>query len=165
MEVAWRYRSGIINSIDEIPKDAIGFVYKILNKSNGKWYIGKKSLYSITNPQISKTKYDRLKKEGVPVTKTKNKSKSKKGSVVWNYKQKNIKKETDWLSYTGSNKELNQDIKNGDLYEKRILKFCFSKKDLTYHEVKEQMILEVLENCDSYNSNILSKFFKMIDCE
>jgi len=162
--MTWKYEGKDINSVDDTPQDSLGFIYKIVNMTTGKFYIGKKSMYSITNPQVSKSRYEKLKASGVPVTKTKNKAKSKKGAVVWRYKQKDVWKETNWKSYTGSSEELNEHIERGDKVQKTILKFCNTKKELTYQEVKEQFLNEVLERCDSYNENVLGRFFSQVKC-
>jgi|SRR5690625_1640026 len=156
----WIHEGKEIRSLKDIPKDAIGFIYEIQDEEGMK-YIGRKSLKSVTRPIIAKSTYDRLKKEGEPVTKTKNKKKSKKGKPVWNYR-KIVEKETDWKTYTGSNKELNSKIKKGIRITKRILQFCFNKKQMSYYETKHQMCAGVIdENKDEYyNGNILGKFFE-----
>jgi len=46
-----------------------------------------------------------------------------------------------------------------DIYERNILHFCFSKKQLTYYEINYQIKYNVLE-VDSYNDNILGKFYR-----
>lgn len=156
----WIYKNKNIKSIKDVPKKAIGFIYEIEDEQ-GKKYIGRKSLYSLRKPEIAKSTYERLKKEGEPVTRTKNKKKSKPGSPVWRYK-KIVEGETNWLTYTGSSKELNSKIKKGSKITKRILKFCYNKKQLSYYETKYQMCLGVIEeNSENYyNGNILGKFFK-----
>lgn len=162
--MSWYYKGKIISSLKDIPKGVIGFVYKIENNTSGKFYIGKKDLYHITNPEISKKKYDELKIKGEPVRRTKNKSKSRPGKPVWRYKRKDHTTETNWATYTGSNDELNNDIENNHSVEKLILKFCYSKKELTMREVELQFKEEVLDRCDCYNGNILAKFFKQVKC-
>ena len=162
----WIYNGREILSLDQFPEEAVGFIYKITNKDNGRFYIGKKNLFSITNPIISKKKYEELKEAGIPVKKQKKKKKDpKKPDEIWNYKQKDLKKETNWLTYTGNSDELNADIKKGSAYVKEILLICDSNRDLTYNEVRTQFVEHVLETCDSYNKNILSKFFKTLECQ
>lgn len=39
-----------------------------------------------------------------------------------------------FTAYCGSSKSLLEDIKNGDKYEKNILRWCYSKAELTYYE-------------------------------
>jgi len=154
----WTYRGKEVKSIKDLPKDTVGFVYRIEDE-NGKFYIGKKSLISKLNTEVSKNVYDNLKKEGFPVTKTKNKAKSKKGSVVWRYK-KRVQKETNWQKYNGSNIELNANIKKGLKYSKEIIQVCKNSKQMSYYETKHQICNGVIEeNNNSWNENILGKYF------
>lgn len=156
--VNWNYGGLDILSIEDVPEGAIGFIYIIRNVSKGMFYIGRKSFFSERNQEVSKAVYDRLKKAGEPVTKTKNKKKSKKGSIVWRYKKK-TRKETNWKKYTGSSKELNKHIKSGDKYNKEILCFCYSKKEISYRELKHIVCTDCLEREDCYNGNLLGKWF------
>lgn len=158
----WVYKGKRITRIEDVPEGAIGFIYKITDE-NGKFYIGKKALFSITNPEVSYNRWKKAKDEGVPVMRTKNKAKSKRGKVVWRYKLKNQKKETNWKVYNSSNQELVRLSKRKE-FDREILRFCFSKAELTLREVEEQFKKEVLFRCDCYNENILGKFFKQIKC-
>lgn len=138
----WIYNvNNIIDTVDSshIPEGAIGFIYMI-KTHDGRAYIGKKNL---------KTKRKRKfgKKESALIT-----DKRKK---LWEH----IIKDSDWLTYIGSNKELQKDIANGVKYEKYILDFGFSSKHLSYLESKELFVNEVLESKQWYNDNILGKFF------
>ena len=45
-------------------------------------------------------------------------------------------------------------------FKRRILRFVFNKKELTYFETKELFINEVLENTKYLNDNILGKFYR-----
>ena len=71
-------------------------------------------------------------------------------------------KESDWLTYYGSQKELKSllaESKTKD-FKREILKIVPSKKLLTYFETKYQMIYQVLEKPDEFfNDNILGKFY------
>lgn len=112
----------------KIPDNFYGFIYLIENKINSKKYIGKKQCLS-----------HRTKK---PL-----KGKSRKRHII---------KESDWKEYTGSNKILNEDIlnigkNNFNLY---ILKFCHSKWELAYEEIKLQIEKKVLLSEDYYNGII-----------
>ena len=75
---------------------------------------------------------------------------------------KQVIKESDWKSYWGSSKELQQDVKElgPEFFECVILKLCRDKKELTYYELHYQCINECLLSYDSYNDNILGKFFR-----
>ena len=58
--------------------------------------------------------------------------------------QKNKKKKrkfvsSDWMKYTGSNEQLNEDIKKGDLIKKEIIHLCKTRGWCSYFETKEIM--------------------------
>jgi hypothetical protein len=65
------------------------------------------------------------------------------------------------LTYWGSNKEILAEIKlNGDIaFQRDIIKIINTKKELTYWEMHYQCQYNVLR-VNSYNDNILGKFFK-----
>lgn len=136
----WIYDNKEIISLDDFPTNCVGFIYKITNTINGRIYVGKKILFNSHRSTISKREK--------AITKTRKKFKV-------------IVKESNWKTYFGSCKELQEDIKKyGEQYFVReILEFCHSKRYMTYCEVKYQFKYEVLEN-DSYNGNIMSKFYK-----
>jgi hypothetical protein len=54
-----------------------------------------------------------------------------------NKKKKKTRVSSDWKTYTGSNEELNEDIKNGHVIKKKILHLCKSKGFCSYYETKE----------------------------
>jgi len=128
------------------PLQYYGFVYRITvedspdvpEEMRGKIYIGKKAFQYNRRRKMSKKK---RKATGKRVERTKVDSK--------------------WLSYYGSNKQLIQDVKDfGEKFFKReILHLCFSKAQLSYFEVKEQIAHEVLSS-NSYNGWISCKIFK-----
>lgn len=128
----WIYENKEVLSINDMPEKCVGFVYMLFNKSKNHYYIGKKILqYKRTLKPLKNTK-----------------------------KKRHVIKPSGWETYTGSNELLNEDIKKGDVIEKKILKYCFSKKQLSYHEVKFQFQMNALEDENCYNSNILGKFFR-----
>ena len=141
----WYENSGLkeFKSLEDFPENCFGFIYKVTNETNDKFYIGKKNLYHNNKKKLTK-------KELAEQTGPGRKSTTKI-----------VQKESDWLNYWGSNKELQNDIKElGVLnFEREILKLCFTKKELTYWELSLQCQYEVLL-MDSYNDNILGKFFK-----
>lgn len=149
----WEYNNKKIKSLKDTPKESIGFIYKITNLDNGKFYLGRKSFVSVRNVPISKKVYSKLKKEGTKVSWKKNK-KTKK--TVY---RKEVRKETNWLTYTGSCKPLNLHIKEGAKIKKEIIQFCYNKKQMTYYEIKAIICTDCLEIEDCYNANLLGKFF------
>lgn len=131
------------NSVDKFPENCVGFVYKITNIKTGRFYIGKKSLYSSTKKKLTKKELAELSGPGrKPSTKV-------------------VVKESNWLNYWGSNKTILAEIKEHGVEEfrKEIIKFCFNKKQLTYWEMHYQCVENVLLTEKSYNDNILAKFF------
>ena len=132
------------DSVDKFPENCVGFVYKITNIKTGKFYIGKKSLYSNVRKKLTKKELAEYSGPGRKPTK------------------KLVTSESNWMDYWGSNKGILQEIKEEgtDSFRKEILKFCFNKKQLTYWEVHYQCINEVLLTDRSYNDNVLAKFFR-----
>lgn len=118
----------------DVPNDLseyIGFVYLITNLISNKKYIGKKLL------KFKKTKTVKGKK---------------KKSLV----------ESDWRTYWGSNDELKEDVKRlGEAnFKREVLIFCKSKGELSYFELKEQVLAGVLESDEYYNSWIMARVRK-----
>jgi hypothetical protein len=148
------YQEGRIveyDSVDKFPENCVGFVYKITNIKTGKFYIGKKSLYSNVRKKLTKKELAEYSGPGrKPVKKL-------------------VTSESNWMDYWGSNKGILQEIKEEgtDSFRKEILKFCFNKKQLTYWEVHYQCVNEVLLTDKSYNDNVLAKFFRkdLVDSE
>jgi hypothetical protein len=118
----------------DVPNDLseyIGFVYLITNLISNKKYIGKKLL------KFKKTKTIKGKK---------------KKSLV----------ESDWRTYWGSNDELKEDVKRlGEInFKREVLIFCKSRGELSYFELKEQVLAGVLESDEYYNSWIMARVRK-----
>ena len=132
------------DSVEKFPQGCVGFIYKITNLRSGKFYIGRKSLFSNIKKKLTKKELAEYTGPGKKPTK------------------KLITKESDWENYWGSNKTLLQEIKDSGtrFFRKEILKFCYNKKQLTYWEVHFQCINEVLLTDKSYNDNVLAKFFR-----
>jgi hypothetical protein len=120
--------------VQDLPEDCVGFVYLITNNLSGKKYIGKKLA------KFARTTYRTVKlKNG---TKKKKKIRSKINS--------------DWLTYYGSNDELNRDVQlhGTENFSREILYYCNSKAECSYIEAREQFTNRVLENTDYYNGHI-----------
>ena len=120
--------------IEALPEDCVGFVYLITNLVSGRKYIGKKLA------KFSKTTYK--------VVKLKNGNKKKK--------KIRSKIDSDWLTYYGSNDELNKDIQTlGQAnFKREILYYCNSKAQCSYIEAREQFRHQVLESDAYYNGQI-----------
>ena len=127
----WIYQN---SPVEVLPEDYVGFVYLITNNLSGKKYIGKKLA------KFARTTYRTVKlKNG---TKKKKKIRSKVDS--------------DWLTYYGSNDELNRDVQlhGTENFTREILYYCRSKAECSYIEAREQFTHRVLESTDYYNGQI-----------
>ena len=115
----------ILEDACEVP---FGFIYEITNLTNNRKYIGKKQCLSVKKrpPLKGKTK--------------------KRHQIV----------ETDWRTYTSSSNELNNDISilGIENFLFKIIMWCNSKWELSYHEAKLQFEKEVLLNDEYYNGII-----------
>jgi len=71
----WLYNNKEVTDISQIPDNAVGFIYMIVNPETGNFYFGKKSLYSSrTLPALKGQK-----------------------------RKRKVTKESNWLSYQSSN--------------------------------------------------------------
>lgn len=61
-----------------------------------------------------------------------------------NNKKRSKRVSSDWIPYTGSNKQLNQDIADGHVVEKQILYLCRTKGWMSYLETKQILICDCL---------------------
>jgi len=140
----WVYKNGTYSSVEDFPTNCFGFIYLITNKKTGTFYIGKKYLYHNVKRKLSKK--DKALIEGTGRKPT----------------YEIIQKESDWKTYWGSSKQLHEDLqKQGpEDFNRTILDFAFNKKQLTYLEIKHQILNNVLEDPKSLNDNILGKFYR-----
>jgi len=144
----WYYQNNIIDSISQMPKDVFGFIYKIINIDTGRFYIGKKQLQHTKNVKLGK------KEKAILVKNITGKGRRPSKKI--------IVKESDWLSYYGSSKQLLEDVKKlGEAaFKREIIQYCFSKKSLFYSEIKQQILNQCLEQPERcYNESIMGKFF------
>jgi len=127
------------------PEDYIGFVYKITNLTDSKFYVGKKYFWYNKKKKLTKKQLAEL--PSTPGRKPTHEI---------------IRVESDWKTYWGSSKELLNDINELSpmFFECMILMPCKTKKQLTYYEMHYQCKYECLiPGTNSYNDNILGKFF------
>ena len=114
---------------ETFPETAVyGFIYEITEISTGRKYVGKKQIHkTIKRPPL--------------------KGKKNKRHVVT---------ESDWKTYTGSCKLLNERIDElgKSNYKFKILRLCNSKWELAYYETKLQFELDVLCKDEYYNGII-----------
>jgi len=113
------------------PEEYQGFVYKITEIDTGKMYIGKKFFWSPKTLPVTKTRKRRIK----------------------------TRVESDWMSYYGSNKEVQELVKQKgkESYKREILHLCKTKGDCSYWELYEQMINHVLISENYYNEFVGAK--------
>jgi len=128
---------------DDFTTDDYGFIYKITNLETNKFYIGRKSFVHNKKKKLTK-------KEIAEQTGPGRRSTTKVEQI-----------DSGWRKYWGSSKDLLADVKllGEDKFEREILKFCPTKKQLTFYEIQYQIQYSVLFN-DTYNDNILGKFFR-----
>lgn len=140
--MSWLYKGEVFND-SKIPEGAVGFIYEMEAIIDGKSvrYIGKKNFYSTTKKKFGK-------------------------KAVANMEDKRAKKYTiqvkpNYQNYYSSNKVLQDAHKNGIPIKRFMVRICFSKTELTYHETKYQFVREVLEKEEYLNANILGRFYKI----
>ena len=123
----WRFDGEVFDS-EDIDKYQ-GFVYCIVNRVNGRKYIGRKYFHSIRKVK-GKTRRQRS--------------------------------ESDWKTYYGSSKELQEDIKKygKEKFDRTILSLHITRGDCNYEEVKQQFLYNVLEEDGFYNENINGKWHR-----
>ncbi len=144
--VNWKDRDGnIIDSIDKMPKDIVGFTYLIWTPRGS--YIGKKSVISLRKKHFGKKMLNTITDKRLKTYEI-------------------IAKESDWKKYTGSNKPLLELIKSGVEYTKTIIDYAYSKKHLTYIELAALFQYNVLQPntgeqiTNFFNDNINGTFFR-----
>ena len=140
----WLYEGKEVTSIEELPQNAFGFIYITTHIPSNRAYIGKKSLYHNIKRKLTK-------KELAEQT-----GRGRKSTTQV------VQKESDWKTYFGSAKPIQELIKSGkqDELKREILQVVDNKKLLTYYECKYLFMMGVLEHPELYfNDNILGKFF------
>lgn len=148
--IEWLWEGKVLKE-DDIPKDAIGFIYLIEHLPSQKYYVGKKSLYSVRNLKIGKRELQRIRED--------RKAKGIRGSLP---KKKKVKKPSNWVDYYSSNEWIQSEVKEGNTkdFKRTILQFCYSKKALSYYEVRWLFKYDVLSDENSLNGNISGKWYR-----
>jgi hypothetical protein len=141
----WTYEDEVV---EELPEGIYGFIYELtfLDDKNVEYkYIGKKSCFSVNKLPALKSGEVR---DGATRT-----HRNKNGKRIY---YDIIRKEAKWKEYEGSS----EFTTNMTVTSKKILRFCVSKRELTYREVYYQFKYDVLENPDYLNACINNQFFR-----
>lgn len=87
---------------------------------------------------------------------------SKAGYKTVKGKRKKIRKASDWLTYYGSNKELQEDVKTlgAENFDREILFLCTTRSECSYRETMEIFNRGALLSEDFYNSWVSCKIHK-----
>lgn len=138
----WELKGREVKHTKDLPEGTIGFVY-IIHLSNGKKYIGRKSLYSFTKRNFGKKEIAAMADKRLKTYEI-------------------VKKESKWQSYVGSNSFLKDELKEEivTVEKKEIIKVAFTNKQLTYLETQALFCYGVIESDEYYNDNILGKFYR-----
>lgn len=146
----WIYKDQKVDTIEDLPETAYGFVYEVVHNESGKKYVGKKVLFFERNVKLGKRELKQLQRE--------RKEEGKKGRVP---KKKKVIKESDWKTYYGSQKEIRELLKKEgpQAFTREIIEIGRNKKHLTYLETKLLFSKGVLESEEYLNDNILGKFY------
>jgi len=118
----WYYEGNVFSS--EQIDNHIGFVYEVTDTVNGKKYIGKKKLSS---------------------TRTLKPLKGQK-------RKRKVVSESDWMDYYGSSEEVKSLVQEhgAERFSRRIIRLCKTTAEMSYYEMKEQVINDVLLKPDEY---------------
>lgn len=140
----WFYKGQVIKEIGEFPENTYGFIYKITRIEDGKFYIGRKNLYSERSKALTKKELAEHTGKGKKPTK------------------KKVIAESDWQEYYGSEASLKAEIKQigKPAFRREVLHLCTHKKQMTYQELRHQILQGCLESDNCFNGNILGKFWK-----
>lgn len=114
--------------------DYFGFVYMIIHKETGQFYIGKKQFHNrIKRPPLKGKKRNRI-----------------------------TYKESDWKKYWSSSEAIQTKVllEGEEMFERVILALCKTKIDLSYTEVEVQIALNVLANSNAVNSAIGTNIYR-----
>jgi hypothetical protein len=148
--MSWIFADKLV-TVDDIPENAHGFIYRIVHIPTGRFYIGKKSLTSSRTKKIGKRELVKIKEE------------RKANGVSGRLPSKRVvKSDSDWLDYFSSNDWIKGEVKAGkrEEFSREILQFCHSKKNLSYWETWWQFHYDVLNNENSLNDNVGGRYYR-----
>lgn len=126
----WIYNSNSLKN-EDIPKDAVGFIYLITNTKTNQFYIGRKLLWSKKSRQV--------------------KGKKVSSTVPSNWQDY-------WSSSPIISEDIKENGK--DHYKREVLFFAYGKGALIYGEEKALYVLGALETDKCINNNIRSKVYR-----
>lgn len=140
----WFYNKIKISDLSDFPENCHGFVYKITNRMNSHFYIGRKILRNNIKRKIGKKEKSLIVGKG---------RKPKTELMI---------KESNWKTYMGSSQLLLKEIKEYGIknFDRQIIELGYGKKHLTFLELKHIMKHNALENDFCLNENVMGKFFK-----
>jgi len=127
----WIHNNKEMLSHDDFTEDVVGYIYCI-TYTNGQKYIGKKLIRSIVKLKPTKAQL----------------------AIRKNYKRMEMK-DKPFVKYNGSSKE----SVGLTVAKKEIIELCSDKINLTYAEMKHQVMCNVLTDEKYINANIGGKFF------
>ncbi len=139
--VNWRYNGKEITCLADMPQGAIAFIYRIDNLNTGKYYVGRKTFAGNKKKKLT------VKEKLLPENNRK----------TFKYE---FCESSGWKSYCGSNTLLKSEVKAGHKVVKTILRFCYTKAEITLEETRELICGGVLEDSLSYNDWVSCKIFK-----
>ena len=141
----WICRGKEIKSHEDFTSDVIGFIY-LLTYDNGQKYIGRKLIRTIM--ELPLLEDGKLRENHIEFRNRRKDGKIVTLEVAFQNKS--------FVNYEGSIKKLPEGIK---LVSKEIIELCSDKINLTYAEMKHQVMCNVLTDDTYLNGNILGKFY------
>lgn len=137
----WTYNGKEILSLDDMPPQTLGFIYRVENLDTGKYYIGRRTVCS-------------KKKRKLTIAEKKLPENARK-TIVYE-----MKESAGWKTYAGSNTTLKEEVKQGANIKKYILHYCCTKAEITYKESSEIICSGALEDPLSYNDWVKCTIYK-----
>lgn len=137
----WTYDGKPVNSIEDMPPNVLGFIYRIDVPSTGRYYYGRKTVSS--------------KKKRKLTAKEKLLPENKKKTFIYE-----VKETSGWKTYCGSNSTLKAEVKEGQEVNKTIIKYCFTKAQMTYEETSAIICSGALLDPLAYNDWVSCRTYK-----